>query len=60
MLCGKVKLIRRKTMVIMIKHLIHFYLKKFKPLEYARKIGVNFPWGGYTSMEILTGVLSRG
>lgn len=44
----------------MINRLKHFYLRRFKPLEYAKQVGVNFPAGGYTYMEILTGVLNRG
>ena len=36
-------------------------LHKFKPLKYAKLVGVNFPWGGgYTSMGELSGVLSLG
>lgn len=27
-------------------------LKRINPLGYAKKVGVNFPWGGYTYMEI--------
>lgn len=27
-------------------------LKRTNPLGYAKKIGVNFPWGGYICMEI--------
>ena len=36
------------------------YLHRFKPLKYAKLIGVNFPWGGYTCMKGLSGVLNCG
>ena len=36
------------------------YLHKFKPLKYAKLIGVNFPEGGYIFMDELCGVLSLG
>ena len=46
---------------MIIKRLRKFYLRRFKPIEYAKRIGVNFPEvGGDISMGILTGVLSRG
>lgn len=31
---------------MIIQRLKRYYLKKFRPLEYARRIGVNFPEGG--------------
>ena len=35
-------------------------LKRMKPLEYARLVGVNFEGGGYTYTDMLNGVANLG
>ena len=43
-----------------LKNFRNRILKRFNPLGYAKKVGVNFPWGGYTYMAISNGILSLG
>lgn len=38
----------------------HMMLKRIKPLEYARLVGVNMVGGGYTYTVMLNGVLNHG
>lgn len=43
------------------RKLYAFYMIRKKPVEYAKKIGVNFPGGGgYTYMGALLGEVSLG
>ena len=35
-----------------LKNFKNRIIKRFDPLGYAKRIGVNFPWGGYTYMGI--------
>lgn len=35
----------------MIRKLYRSYIKHFKPLRYAEKVGVNFPTGGGTHLR---------
>ena len=34
-----------------IKTVYHAILKRLDPIDYAKRVGVNFTGGGYTSME---------